>query len=111
MNFVIPCFRFPKIDFLSYFEYFLHRLQGHKICSNRSFNEVIQSCRNVIGKLPRLFKYTFKLITKSDVEILKRLEENDDIVICRPDKGNGAILLDRKNYLEKMNNILTDRSK
>ena len=43
--------------------------------------------------------------------ILKRLRNNQEIVILRPDKGNGVVILNRKDYICGMNNIINDRSK
>ena len=40
--------------------------------------------------------------------ILKRLENNRKIVILRPDKGNGVVIMDRKDYVYGMNNIIND---
>ena len=42
---------------------------------------------------------------------LKKLKNNKDIVITKPDKGNGVVIMDRKSYIEKMLNILSDPSK
>ena len=42
--------------------------------------------------------------------ILKRSPNNQEIVILRPDKGNGVVILNRKDYICGMNNI-NDRSK
>ena len=43
--------------------------------------------------------------------ILKRLRNNQEIVILRPDKGNGIVIMNRKDYICGMNNIINDRSK
>ena len=43
--------------------------------------------------------------------MIKGLRNNDDIVILRPDKGRGVVLMDRKEYIEKMLDILNDLNK
>ena len=43
--------------------------------------------------------------------ILKRLRNNQEIVILRPDKGNGIVIMNRKDYICGMNNNINDRSK
>ena len=43
--------------------------------------------------------------------ILKRLRNNREIVILRPDKGNGVVIMSRKDYICGMNDIIDDRSK
>ena len=37
--------------------------------------------------------------------------KNTSIIICKPDKGNGVVVLDRKNYIKKMSTILKDKTK
>ena len=52
--------------------------------------------------------------TKSDLKkynILKNIRSNKDIIILRPDKGNGVVILDRKSYIESCYNIINDNSK
>ena len=43
--------------------------------------------------------------------ILKRLRNNREIVILRPDKGNGVVIMSRKDYICGKNDIIDDRSK
>ena len=39
------------------------------------------------------------------------LRKNDDIIITKPDKGSGVVLLNKSDYVDKMNDILNDQSK
>ena len=43
--------------------------------------------------------------------LLKQLKEDRSIIVTRPDKGRGIVLLDRDNYISKMNAILNDTTK
>ena len=43
--------------------------------------------------------------------ILKELRKNKNIVILRPDKGNGVVILDRSIYNQSISNILSDTTK
>ena len=43
--------------------------------------------------------------------ILKRLRDNKDLVITRPDKGNGVVIMNRKDYNKSMYDILKDKNK
>ena len=43
--------------------------------------------------------------------MIKELRSNKDIVITRPDKGAGVVLLDRCDYVQKMSSILDDENK
>ena len=111
LNFCVPSFNFPKKDFLLYFEYVIHKLQKQPIFGSNSVNDVVNSFKVTMSQLPRLFRYTFNLVTKSDIGILKKLKQNNNIVICKPDKGNGSVLMNKRDYLTKMENILNDESK
>ena len=42
---------------------------------------------------------------------INRLRKNDDIIITKPDKGSGVVLLNKSDYVDKMNKILNDQSK
>ena len=44
-------------------------------------------------------------------KILKRLRQNKDIIITRPDKGNGVVILNRKDYNDMMYELLSDSTK
>jgi hypothetical protein len=41
---------------------------------------------------------------------IRSLAKNKDIVIARPDKGRGVVIMDRSDYVQKMNVILNDSS-
>lgn len=51
------------------------------------------------------------LLTKEHMKALKDLRENAEIKVIRPDKGKGVVIMNKKDYVEKMLNILNDRSK
>ncbi|MGL4482182.1 MAG: hypothetical protein ACRCTW_06610, partial [Lactococcus garvieae] len=51
------------------------------------------------------------ILTKAHTQELKQLRQNKDIILARPDKGAGIVLMNRNDYLSKMNCILNDRSK
>jgi hypothetical protein len=52
-----------------------------------------------------------RLLTPELLKALEELRQNPDLIISHPDKGSGAVLLNRKEYSEKMNVILEDCSK
>ena len=45
------------------------------------------------------------------MEDLKKLGANQDIVVCKPDKGRGVVILDKIPYIDKMLLLISDRSK
>ncbi|VDP24038.1 unnamed protein product [Echinostoma caproni] len=51
------------------------------------------------------------LLTDAHIGGLKQLKSNWNIVVLRPDKGSGAVVMDKSQYKEKMMHILQDQSK
>ena len=47
---------------------------------------------------------------KERFRAISRLRKSDDIIITKPDKGSGVVLLSKSDYIDKMNEIL-DQSK
>ena len=52
-----------------------------------------------------------KVLTKAHREAAAELRNNPDIVIRRADKSNVYVILDRDEYLQKMDKILSDKTK
>ena len=42
---------------------------------------------------------------------INSLRKNNDIIVTKPDKGSGVVLLNKSDYVDKMNKILDDQSK
>ena len=45
------------------------------------------------------------------MDTLRDLRRNDNIVITRPDKGNGVVVMNKKDYVQKMTSILSQEDK
>ncbi|XP_068235514.1 uncharacterized protein [Palaemon carinicauda] len=43
---------------------------------------------------------------KDDIQILKRLGKDENLIICKPDKGKGAVIMNKSNYLKKVKEVL-----
>ena len=50
-------------------------------------------------------------MNKQHLKTIRDLKKNDDLIITRPDKGSGVVLLNRKDYIAKMGDILSDTTK
>ena len=55
--------------------------------------------------------FTSVLFSLKKQGILKRLQNNQEIMIVRSDKDNGVVILNKKDYICGMNKIISDRSK
>jgi hypothetical protein len=104
----------------SFYRYFLNfenlfrSLQNCKLAPGYNLELV----RNRIKRIALKTYYSFKsgkvfspVFQKSDIDILKKLGQNKDVVILSPDKGRGVVLFNRVDYVSKMNSILSDLSK
>lgn len=49
--------------------------------------------------------------SKKDLDIIKKLSKNEEIVVTRPDKGKGTVILNRDEYIDKVENVLSDETK
>ena len=50
-------------------------------------------------------------ISRAELSALKKLSRNKDLVIVRPDKGNGIVILDKLDYINKVELLLSDTCK
>ena len=51
------------------------------------------------------------LLALDDYKTLKGLKEDKNIVLIKPDKGNGVVILNRSDYTSKMDAVLNDETK
>lgn len=50
-------------------------------------------------------------MSDADVQLIKDLARNKDIIISKPDKGQGVVLINRCDYINKIEDILNDKTK
>ena len=50
-------------------------------------------------------------LSKEELAVIRELRRNENVVISRPDKGNGVVVLNKADYLKKMEAILADEKK
>ena len=95
------------------FEILAGRLKHETTSQNSSFDEACAAIKQTASELYNkitTFGSSF-LFKKSDYHLLKTLSSNKSIVITRPDKGKGVVILNRTDYNEKMQDILNDQTK
>ena len=76
-----------------------------------SLNHVKASFRNIAYKAYYSFRSNLSDHHKSMIATLKNLSLDNSIIITKPDKGTGVVVMDKVTYIEKMMNILEDTSK
>ncbi|CAF3279221.1 unnamed protein product [Rotaria sp. Silwood2] len=75
-----------------------------------SFRSITDSFRHQVYRFAQLHN---RINTEQQKcrNVLKNLKEDKSIVVTRPDKGRGVVLLDKVDYLSKMHTILNDSTK
>ena len=68
---------------------------------------VLDCCKQYVTKPIR----TRGLLSRQHITELKDLKNNSNIVICRPDKGSGIVLMNKEDYIKKLEDILQDETK
>ena len=97
--------------FLAPFEMVFRRLSS--LPSLRSINRVSSQLKETV--LRSFETYDNKKIAhnlgKEEFTALEKLSRDSSIIICRPDKGNGVVVLNRHDYVQKVESLLQDGSK
>ena len=114
LDFGLPIF---KLDFVKYFysfESFVAKVKFFNCINNHVFNYFLREIKYLSFK----YFYNFKpykvfsaIISKKDLVLLKELSKDKSLVICKPDKGRGVVLMNKNDYLTKVYRILSDRTK
>ena len=87
-------------------------LSGISIYGNvTSFNNSIKNIAHQYYTKFNHKKVFSPIFSPNDINIVKNLQLNNNIVITRPDKGRGVVVLNKSKYVEQMNEILSDSSK
>ena len=97
-----------KSDVLTSFDT-IHRVMKKDLkCESKSID-----LKSQISLLASTYTGQYKVSQKTleKHRILKRLQKNKDIVITKPDKGNGVVILDRAEYLKMVYEVVNDSSK
>ena len=113
-------FSFPPSR-LNFVDHFLSFGQLFKDVCNLDFydplNRGFQAFKHSLSHLAHSSFYSFNPLSMKRpfdnecIKVIKSLAENKDLIICKPDKGNGVVLLNKTSYVEKMKEILSDGTK
>ena len=88
---------------------FIHRAMASDLKDKKHSGELKTKTLQLANSYVNAYKLTKNSLKKH--KILKRLPASKDIVILRPDKGCGAVILDREEYVKKIYAITNDNSK
>ena len=111
LNFATPRSKLDYCDFLVPFELLRRQLRCETF-SNSTTEEFFKTkLKDIALSGYRNFSPPNFLLTSDDYKTLKGLKDDKNIIIIKPDKGNGVVILNRCDYNQKMNAILSDTTK
>ena len=102
-----PPFRLRKTNI-----FYSYELLCKFMCSNlknSKDSEIVRSELTHFANVYLDYKPSKSSLRKHNV--LKRLKQNDTIVITRPDKGNGVVIINKQDYIRSIQDILSDERK
>ncbi|XP_068734593.1 uncharacterized protein [Montipora capricornis] len=108
LTFAIKPPHVSKSQVFTTFELLHDDLKRH-LSDKTKANEVRNEIQHLATRYVNSFKPSMNDLKKH--KILKRLKHNKDIIILRPDKGNGVVVLDKVVYNKAMVDLLRDNSK
>ena len=127
LHHVYPSVNFDQAQFVCNIEYFYARLlnirTAYQHYERRSADVVIRheltstqlhaasQLRSMANTVRRTAQLEMKRVGKDhrrNFEVLRSLAKDRSITTTWPDKGRGVVILDRSDYLKKMNTILDD---
>ena len=97
-----------KTDILTTFDFMRHAMTKD-LRDEKQSSEVQTKISNLAHSYVNNYKPTLHALKKH--RILKRSVSNKDIVVLRPDEGNGTVVLNRNDYVSKLFDIISDTSK
>ncbi|CAF5026326.1 unnamed protein product [Rotaria sp. Silwood1] len=129
LDHVYPPEKLDQPQFVCNMEYFYARLlnvrTAYRHYEQKSATEVVRhqltSLQLSAASELRETANSFRKVAESELKkigvehrktfsTLRSLTKNKSIIVTRPDKGRGVVIMDREDYVKKMNKILDDRS-
>ena len=113
LNFSIPPNKLDYFAFLAPFETLHKKLIKEDLFEKSGYfpASVNAKLKDIAYSGYRSYSRPDFLFSKEDIKLLQNLKNDNKIVIVKPDKGNGIVILDRNDYNKKMNDILQDNTK
>ena len=100
--------RINKTDVLTTFD-FIHRAMIKDLQDVKEVGEVKAKMSYLANTYVNSYRPSKNALHKH--KILKKLRNNNEILITKPEKGNGVIIVDRNLYKSSLHDIVNDTSK
>ena len=84
--------------------------QIEQLTNPNTFKTICQKLHDFSQQLIRANKNKIiNNLSDEELDALKTLTRNKDIIRCKADKGNAIVIMDRKDYIEKCHTVLNNR--
>ena len=112
LNFSLPPKYLDYGDYLANFELFYRNIRNLGILPNEDLDFVKTRIKEVALSTYRNYNDNVpQHLSKEEFLALQNLRKNKNIVIQKSDKGNSVVVVDKADYLDKMDNLLNDTRK
>ena len=113
LDFCIP----KKINYIKHFlafEKLIHKIKQFSPSitpMNQVINGISTIAHNSYNEISKLKTEFNSVFPSSAISVLKNLKERSSIIITKPDKGNGVVIMEKNSYINKVMELLQDHTK
>ena len=116
LSFALPNHKINFVDHFFSFEKLIQGLDSKTINQECGMNKtelskIISSIAHTSFSEFNELKHTIPRLPECQLKALDNLRKDPSITITRPDKGRGAVILDKEDYVNEMEKILDDETK
>ncbi|CAH8432023.1 unnamed protein product [Dicrocoelium dendriticum] len=111
LKFSHPQNKYNRVEIETQFEHLFKQTNDLVANSDMELEQFKSTLVNVSFQYQRQPIEHHRLLTKAHLDALRELQKNEDLIITKPDKGSGTVLMDRADYIKKMKMILSDTSR
>ena len=111
LNFALPQVKLNYGDYLTPFELLFRDVTKLPVPENILERLKVEIKREAFSSYDNYSFWDELNISKEEHKALKSLSTNKDLIIQKSGKGNSVVLLNRNDYIKRMNEMLSDSSK
>ena len=114
LNFAVLPSRLNYADYCLNFELFYRQICQIDTLNNRNKDFLHTKIKDLALSSFREYHQNSNVpgnLSKSEFNALKKLSNNNDLIVQKADKGNCVVIINKDAYLQSINNILADRTK
>ena len=115
LKFTLPPGRLKKGSYLANFELLFKKLNLESFSGTSEdklyFQNKLRDCAFLSLYNFNSSRHNLNNMPPEELQALQNLAKNKDIVVMRPDKGTGVVIMDKSDYVNKVEQIILDETK